>query len=133
MLGGLVVRRLGRAHAGTNLRGSETPVPKKNLEMSVETIKIQERYTKKAVHAARIEEPDMASYLKLMREKLEVLLGELRDNREQRKQWAARREMTKRRKADMECHAYHQEGHLAREGPSNTTPRSGNGQSPPSQ
>ena len=38
------------------------------------------------------EEPDLALYLKAMREKLEALMGEIKDDREQRKQWAARRE-----------------------------------------
>ena len=45
----------------------------------------------------------MALHLKAMGEKLEALMGEIKDDREQRKQWAARRESGRRRKADMEC------------------------------
>ena len=80
------------------------------LEMAVETVEIQERYTKKAVRALKQEESDMALQLKTMGEKLETLMGEIKDDREQRKQWAARRESGRRRKADMECHSCHQEG-----------------------
>ena len=90
--------------------------------MAVETVEIQERYTKRAVRAVRQEESDMASCLRVMGEKLEALLGEIKDDRES----------TRKRKADMECH---QKGHFARECP--TTPLaegwSGNGQLPPSQ
>ena len=56
----------------------------------METIEIQERYTKKAVRALKQEEFDKALYLKAMWEKLEALMGEIKDDREQRKQWAAR-------------------------------------------
>ena len=63
-------------------------------------------------------------------EKLEALMGEIKDDREQRKQWGARREMGWRRKADMECHSCHQKGRFARECLTNATEgRSGNGQS----
>ena len=54
--------------------------------MAVETVEIQERYTKKAVRALKQEESELALYLKAMREKLEALMGEIKDNREQRKQ-----------------------------------------------
>ena len=83
----------------------------RTLEMAVETVEIQERYTKKAVRALEQEESDMALHLKAMGEKLEALMGEIKDDREQRKQWAARRESGRRRKADMECHSCHQKGH----------------------
>ena len=89
----------------------------RTLEMAVETIEIQERYTKKAVRALKQEESDMALHLKAMVEKLEALMGEIKDDREQQKQWAARRESGRRRKADMECHSCHQKGHFARECP----------------
>ena len=100
----------------------------RTLEMAVETVEIQERYTKKAVRALKQEESDMALQLKTMGEKLETLMGEIKDDREQRKQWAARRESGRRRKADMECHSCHQKGHFMRECPTNTEGRSGNGQ-----
>ena len=51
--------------------------------MAVENVEIQERYTKKAVRTARFEEQETVSYLKLVGEKLEVLLGEIKDDREQ--------------------------------------------------
>ena len=86
----------------------------RTLEMAVETVEIQERYTKKAVRALKQEESDVALYLNAMGEKLEALMGEIKDDREQRKQWAARRESSRRRKADMECHSCHQKGHYAR-------------------
>ena len=105
----------------------------RTLEMAVETVEIQERYTKRAVRALKQEESDMALQLRTMGEKLETLMGEIKDDREQRKQWAARRESGRRRKADMECHSCHQKGIFARECPTNTEGRSGNGQSPPSQ
>ena len=60
----------------------------RTLEMAVETVEIQERYTKKAVRALKQEESDMALHLKAMGEKLEALMGEIKDDREQRKQWA---------------------------------------------
>ena len=82
----------------------------RTLEMAVETVEIQERYTKKAVRALKQEESDMALHLKAMGEKLEALMGEIKDDREQRKQWAARRESGRQRKADMECHLCHQKG-----------------------
>ena len=97
--------------------------------MAVETVQIQERYTKKAVWALKQEESDMALHLKVMGEKLEALMGEIKDDREQRKQWAARQESGRRQKADMECHSCHQKGHFARECTTNAMEgRSGNGQ-----
>ena len=102
--------------------------------MAVETVEIQERYTKKAVRALKQEESEIALYLKAMGEKLEALMGEIKDDREQRKQWAARRETGRRQKEDMECHSCHKKGHFARECLTNATEgRLGNGQSPPSQ
>ena len=52
----------------------------------METVEIQERYTKKAVRAFKQEESELALYLKAMGEKLEALMGEIKDDREQRKQ-----------------------------------------------
>ena len=69
----------------------------RTLEMAVETVEIQERYTKKAVRAFKQEETELALYLKAMGEKLEALMGEIKDNHEQRKQWVARRESGRRR------------------------------------
>ena len=54
--------------------------------MAVETVEIQERYTKKAVRALKQEESELALYLKAMRQKLEALMGEIKDDQEQRKQ-----------------------------------------------
>ena len=71
---------------------------------------------------------DIALYLKGMGEKLEALMGEIMDDWEQRKQWAARRETGRRQKADMECHSCHQKGHFTRECLTNVTEGcSGNG------
>ena len=78
--------------------------------MAMETVEIQERYTKKAVLALK-QESEQALYLKAMGEKLEALMGE----------WAARLESGRRRKADMECHSCHQKGHFASECPTNAT------------
>ena len=61
----------------------------RTLEMAVETVEIQERYTKKAVRALKQMESELALYLKAMGEKLEALMGEIKDGRKQRKQWAA--------------------------------------------
>ena len=47
----------------------------RTLEMAVETVEIQERYTKKAVRALKQEESDMALQLKTMGEKLGQFLG----------------------------------------------------------
>ena len=55
----------------------------RTLEMVVETVEIQERYTKKAARALKQEESDIALYLKAMGEKLEALMGEIKDDREQ--------------------------------------------------
>ena len=57
----------------------------RTLEMAVETVEIQERCTKKAVRALKQEESQLALYLKAMGEKLEALMGEIKDDREQRK------------------------------------------------
>ena len=72
----------------------------------METVEIQERYTKKAVRALNQEESDMALQLKAMGEKLETLMGEIKDDREQRKQLAARRESFHHIKGDETDRAY---------------------------
>ena len=61
----------------------------KTLEMAMETVKIQERYTRRAVRAFRTEEFEVTKHLKAMGERLEALLSEIRDDRKQRKQWPA--------------------------------------------
>ena len=43
----------------------------------METVEIQEQYTKKAVRALKQEESQLALYLKAMVEKLEALMGEI--------------------------------------------------------
>ena len=55
----------------------------KMLEMAVETVEIQERYTWRAVWALRTEESEVTRHLKAMGEEL---IGEIRDHREQQKQ-----------------------------------------------
>ena len=85
--------------------------------MVIETVKIQKRYMRKDIQAARIEGQEIATYLGADGKKLEALLGEIKKNREQRKQWAAKRELTRRRKVDMECHSCHQKGQFVRECP----------------
>ena len=55
----------------------------RTLEMAMETVEIQERYTKKAVRALKQEESDMALQLKTMGEKLETLMGEIKDDRDE--------------------------------------------------
>ena len=67
----------------------------RTLEMAVEIVEIQEQYTKRAVRAVRTEEYEVTTYLKVMGEKLEALLGEIKDDQDQRKQWAARRKSTR--------------------------------------
>ena len=52
----------------------------RTLKMAVEMAEIQERYTKRAVQALKQEESNMASCLKTMGEKLEALLGEIKDD-----------------------------------------------------
>ena len=52
----------------------------RTLEMAIEKVEIQERYTKRALQAVKQEESDMASCLKMMGEKLEALLGENKDD-----------------------------------------------------
>ena len=56
---------------------------------------------------------EVTTYLKVMGKKLEAVLGEIKEDWEQRKQGAARGESTRRQKADMECHTCHQKGHFA--------------------
>ena len=74
----------------------------KTLEIAVGRVEIQERYTQRAVWALRTEESEVTTHLKAMGERLEELIGEIRDDCEQQKQWAERRESTRQRKADME-------------------------------
>ena len=122
---GLPLERLRQSGKGGTARlpdgSGRGPVAQMTLEMAIETVEIQERYTKKAVQALKQEESDLAVCLKAKGEKLEALIGEIKDNRKQRKQWAARRETGWRRKADMECHSCHQKGNFARECPTNPT------------
>ena len=74
----------------------------KTLDMAVEMVEIQEQYIWRAVQAVRSEESEVTTHLKAMGERLEALLGEIRDNCEQQKQWAGWQESTLLRKADME-------------------------------
>ena len=60
------------------------------LKMALATVEIQEQHTRKGVCAARVEKQETGTYLKLIGEKLKALLGEIKDNREQRKQWAGK-------------------------------------------
>ena len=79
----------------------------------------------------RTEESEVSTHLKVKGEKFEALLGEIKDDREERNQWAASRESTRQRKADIECHTCHQKGHFAQECPATTADRrSGNGLGP---
>ena len=71
-------------------------------------VEIQERYTERAVRAVKQEKSHVASCLKMMGEKLEALLEGIKDDWEQRKQWASRRESTRKWKTDMECITCHQ-------------------------
>ena len=75
----------------------------KMLKMAVETVEIQERYTKKAVWAARVEANGSSTYTKLMGDKLGALLREMREDRKS----------SQKKAADMECHSCHQKGHFA--------------------
>ena len=50
----------------------------------METVEIQEQYTKKAIRALKQEESEIALYLKAIGEKLGALMGEIKDDREQR-------------------------------------------------
>ena len=52
----------------------------KTLEMAVETVEIQERCTRRVVPAMRTEESEVARHLKVMGEKLEALLSEIKDD-----------------------------------------------------
>ena len=61
----------------------------KTLKMAVETVEIKERYTRKAVRAVRPEELDVGACLKVTGKRLEALLGEIKEDQEHRKQWAA--------------------------------------------
>ena len=56
-------------------------------------VEIQEGYTRRAVRVAQMEENETTMYLKIMGDKLEALLGEIKDC-EQRNHWAARWEST---------------------------------------
>ena len=59
------------------------------------------------------DESDIVVCLKIIGDWLEALLDEMKEDSEQRRQWASRRESTRHWKADMECHACHQKGHFA--------------------
>ena len=47
-------------------------------------------YTRKAVQGGRVEEPDVAAYLYVMGERLEALLGKIKEDCELGKQWAVK-------------------------------------------
>ena len=64
-------KAVGRNSSSNVLRGGA-----KTLEMAMETVEIQERYTRKAIRATQTEENETATYLKIMGNKLEALLGE---------------------------------------------------------
>ena len=57
----------------------------KTLEMAVEAVEIQEQYTGKAIQVAQTEENETVTFLKIMGDKLEALLGEIKEDREQKK------------------------------------------------
>ena len=75
-----------------------------------------------------VEEQETATSLKLMSKKLEALLGEIKYEQDQWKQWAARQESTKQRKVDMECHPFHQKRQFGSECLTTTSTCSRNGQ-----
>ena len=81
----------------------------------INSIEVQQPYPRKVVCAVRAEESDHRLSDKSVGEKLEALLGELWDDKEQCEQQATHWESTKKQKEDMNCHTCHQKDPFSRD------------------